>query len=59
MEYKIFIQNPAEHHFTASVLGLPACVAEGATREEVLVKDAVNCHYEADDRPRLIRLQWG
>jgi predicted RNase H-like HicB family nuclease len=36
MQYQIFIQNPQGSHFTASVIGLPACVSEGSTREEAL-----------------------
>jgi predicted RNase H-like HicB family nuclease len=37
MQYQIFVQNPTEHRFTASVLGImPTCVAEGATKEEAL-----------------------
>jgi hypothetical protein len=36
MQYQIVIQNPSEHRFTASVLGLPTCSAEGHTEEEAL-----------------------
>jgi predicted RNase H-like HicB family nuclease len=38
MQYQIFVQNPAESHFTASVLGMPACVAEGHTEAEAVAK---------------------
>lgn len=38
MQYQIFIQNPAESYFTASVIGIPACVAEGQTEAEALAK---------------------
>jgi predicted RNase H-like HicB family nuclease len=43
MQYQIFIQNLAERHFKASVMGMPACMAEGATKEEALasVKSAL------------------
>jgi predicted RNase H-like HicB family nuclease len=38
MQYQIFVQNPAEQCFTASVLGiLPTCVAEGKTKQEALI----------------------
>jgi hypothetical protein len=37
MQYQVFIQNPAEHRFTASVLGMmPHYVAEGTTKAEAL-----------------------
>lgn len=37
MQYQIFVQNPAAHYFTASVLGfMPSCVAEGTTKDEAL-----------------------
>lgn len=36
MQYQIFVQNPTEKRFTASVVGIPACVAEGTTKEEAL-----------------------
>jgi predicted RNase H-like HicB family nuclease len=38
MQYPIFVQNPAESHFTASVIGMPTCVAEGQTEAEALAK---------------------
>jgi hypothetical protein len=36
MQYNIFIQNPTENHFTASVIGVPDCVAIGITEAEAL-----------------------
>jgi predicted RNase H-like HicB family nuclease len=37
MQFQIFIQNPAENRFTASVLGMPETwVVEGATKAEAL-----------------------
>jgi predicted RNase H-like HicB family nuclease len=37
MQYQIFVQNPAEHRFTASLLGFtPTCAAEGTTKDEAL-----------------------
>jgi predicted RNase H-like HicB family nuclease len=41
MQYQIFVQNPTESHFTASVLGMPACVAEGHTEAEAVAKAEV------------------
>ncbi len=38
MQYQIFVQNSAESHFTASVLGMPTCVAEGHTEAEAVAK---------------------
>jgi predicted RNase H-like HicB family nuclease len=36
MRYQIFVHNPAARRFTASVVEIPACVAEGETKEEAL-----------------------
>jgi hypothetical protein len=36
MQFHIFIQNPAENHFTATVIGMPDWVAEGTTEAEAL-----------------------
>jgi predicted RNase H-like HicB family nuclease len=36
MQYQIFVQNPAERKFKASVVGLHSCVAEGQTKEEAI-----------------------
>ncbi len=37
MQYQIFVQNPTESHFTASVFGLPTTVvAEGTTEVEAI-----------------------
>jgi predicted RNase H-like HicB family nuclease len=41
MQYQIFVQNPEERHFTASVLGMPACVAEGHTEAEAVANAEV------------------
>jgi predicted RNase H-like HicB family nuclease len=41
MQYQIFVQNPAESHFTASVLGMSACVAEGHTEAEAVANAEV------------------
>jgi predicted RNase H-like HicB family nuclease len=36
MQYQIFVQNPAERKFKASVVGLHSCIAEGQTKEEAI-----------------------
>lgn len=41
MQYQIFVQNPTERHFTASVLRMPACVAEGHTEAEAVANAEV------------------
>jgi predicted RNase H-like HicB family nuclease len=38
MTFQIFIQNQPEQGYVASVIGIPDCVAEGATKEEAVVK---------------------
>ncbi len=34
MQYQVFIQNPADRLFTASVVGLPNVKSNGTTEEE-------------------------
>lgn len=36
MQYQVFVQNPAERRFVASVVGIPAVSAEAATEEEAI-----------------------
>jgi predicted RNase H-like HicB family nuclease len=38
MQFHIFIQNPAEDYFTATVIAMPDWVAEGRTKVEALAK---------------------
>jgi hypothetical protein len=38
MQFHIFIQNPAENHFTATVMAMPEWVATGTTKAEALAK---------------------
>jgi predicted RNase H-like HicB family nuclease len=38
MQFHIFIQNPADNHFTATVIGMPDWVATGTTEAEALTK---------------------
>jgi predicted RNase H-like HicB family nuclease len=34
MQYQVFVQNPAERTFMASVVGLPNLTADGITEKE-------------------------
>lgn len=36
MQYQVFIQNPTDHLFTASVIGLPDVRSNGTTEEEAI-----------------------
>jgi predicted RNase H-like HicB family nuclease len=38
MTFRIFVQHQLEQGYVASVIGIPDCVAEGATREEAVAK---------------------
>ncbi|KJH69754.1 type II toxin-antitoxin system HicB family antitoxin [Aliterella atlantica] len=38
MQYQVFVQNPAERKFVASIVGIPAVSEEGATEEEAVFK---------------------
>lgn len=38
MSYQIFVQNQLQNGYQAMVIGLPDCVAEGATEEEAVTK---------------------
>jgi len=38
MQYQVFVQSQADTTFTASVVGIPNCVAEGTTKEEAIAK---------------------
>jgi hypothetical protein len=37
MQYQVFIQNPADRLFTASVVGLPNVQSNGTTEEEAII----------------------
>ena len=37
MQYQVFIQNPADRQFTASVVGLPDVKSNGTTEEEAII----------------------
>lgn len=36
MQYQVFVQNPAERRFVASVMGMPTVRGEGVTEEEAI-----------------------
>jgi len=36
MQYQVLVENVADEVFSATVLGIPDCVAEGTTEEEAL-----------------------
>ena len=36
MQYQVLVENVADETFSATVLGVPDCVAEGTTEEEAL-----------------------
>lgn len=51
------VEDAPEGGYTARALG-HAIFTQGETLEELrqMVKDAVNCHFEKENKPRLIRL---
>jgi predicted RNase H-like HicB family nuclease len=38
MQYQVFVQNPADHIFMASIVGLPNAIADGVTEQEAIDK---------------------
>jgi predicted RNase H-like HicB family nuclease len=38
MQYQVFVQNPADHTFMASIIGLPNATANGVTEQEAVNK---------------------
>ena len=38
MQYQVFVQNPADSTFMASIVGLPNATANGATEQEAIDK---------------------
>jgi hypothetical protein len=38
MQYQVFVQNPADRTFTASVVGLPNVITNGVTEQEAIDK---------------------
>jgi hypothetical protein len=51
------VEDAPEGGYTARALG-HAIFTQGETLEELrqMVRDAVNCHFEKENKPRLIRL---
>ena len=56
-EIIFMVENAPESGYTARALG-HAIFTHGETLEELrqMVRDAVNCHFEKEKKPRLIRL---
>jgi hypothetical protein len=54
------VEDAPEGGYTARTLG-HAIFTQGETLEELrqMVRDAVNCHFEQENKPRLIRLHMG
>ncbi len=38
MQYRVFVQSHRDHHFVASVVGMPNLSVEGATEAEAIAK---------------------
>lgn len=53
------VEEDAEGGYVAEALG-HAIVTQGETLEELrrMVRDAVRCHFEEEERPRVIRLHF-
>jgi len=56
-ELVVLVEEAPEGGFTAKALGV-SLFTDGETLEEVEanVRDAVQCHFEEIDRPRVVRL---
>ncbi len=53
------VEEAAEGGYTARALG-HSIFTQGETMEELkaMVQDAVRCHFDDGERPRVIRLHW-
>jgi len=53
------VEEAAEGGYIARALG-HSIHTQGETMEELkaMVQDAVRCHFDEDERPRVIRLHW-
>jgi len=53
------VEESPEGGYEAKALG-HSIYTQGETVEEIreAAKDAVSCHFEENDRPRIIRLHW-
>jgi len=58
-EIIFMVQEPPEGGFAAEALGYPVFTV-GETLEELneMVRDAVICHFEEENRPKIIRLHF-
>jgi len=58
-EIIFMVQEPPEGGFAAEALGYPVFTV-GETPEELneMVRDAVICHFEEENRPKIIRLHF-
>jgi predicted RNase H-like HicB family nuclease len=58
-EIIFMVQEPPEGGFAAEALGYPIFTV-GETLEELneMVRDAVICHFEEENRPKIIRLHF-
>ena len=58
-EIIFMVQEPPEGGFAAEALGYPIFTI-GETLEELneMVRDAVICHFEEENRPKIIRLHF-
>jgi hypothetical protein len=58
-EIIFMVQEPPEGGFAAEALGYPIFTV-GETLEELneMVRDAVICHFEEQNRPKIIRLHF-
>jgi predicted RNase H-like HicB family nuclease len=48
MQYQVFVQNPAERSFMASIVGLPNLTANGITEQEAIerLKDILDAQFK-------------
>jgi len=58
-EIIFMVQEPPEGGFAAEALGYPIfTVAENLEELNEMVRDAVICHFEEENRPKIIRLHF-
>lgn len=59
MEIVFLVEDAIEGGFTAKALG-ESIFTEADTVEELreMIKDAVDCHFDAEKRPKIIRLHF-
>ena len=53
------VEESSEGGFEASGLGVPIFTEAGTLEElRTMVRDAVECHFDPEDRPKIIRLHF-